>query len=176
MDLRRQRERSRKIRIVIQELLKIAFKNLKLCAASGCGDVSLRNTEYVPRPLILTAADMLRRDEKTYFTSLEFLFANSCARQTSASDVMGRHGMKSDFCVQSGAAGADVVASCKTSARGETLSTTPHQLHSKLGKTEPRLSFGTVRLKCIGKPQNGQWGCGESVSMPRGWAYMVNEK
>jgi len=58
-------------------------------------------------------------------------------------------------------------ASSKTSACGETLSTTPHQLQSKLGKTERRLSFGAVRRNCIGKPQNGQCGCGASASMRR---------
>ena len=64
---------------------------------------------------------------------------------------------------QTGASAGE--ASSKTSARGDTLSTTPHQLQSKLGNTEPRLSFEAVRLDCICKPQNGQCGCGALASM-----------
>ena len=57
------------------------------------------------------------------------------------------------------------VASCKTSARGETLSTTPHHLQSKACNV--CTAAEGVCAKCIGRPQNGQCGCGASVSMPR---------
>ena len=57
------------------------------------------------------------------------------------------------------------VASCKTSARGETLSTTPHHLQSKACNVSTAAE--DVCAKCIGRPQNGQCGCGASVSMPR---------
>jgi len=66
---------------------------------------------------------------------------------------------------QAGASAGE--ASSKISARAETLRTTPHQLQSKLGKTEPKPSFEGGRLNRIGKPQNGQWGCGASASMRR---------
>ena len=66
---------------------------------------------------------------------------------------------------QAGASAGE--ASSKISARAETLRTTPHQLQSKLGKTEPKPSFEGGRLNRIGKPQNGQRGCGASASMRR---------
>ena len=66
---------------------------------------------------------------------------------------------------QAGASAGE--ASSKISARAETLRTTPHQLQSKLGETEPKPSFEGGRLNRIGKPQNGQRGCGASASMRR---------
>ncbi len=49
----------------------------------------------------------------------------------------------------------------KTSACGEMLSATPHQLQSKVCNVD----CAPMPLNCMGKPQNGQWGCGASVSM-----------
>ena len=64
----------------------------------------------------------------------------------------------------SSAAAADGAASCKISAPGATLSTTQHHLQSKAANTE-FMELAPARLNCIGKPQNGQCGCGASESI-----------
>ena len=109
-----------------------------MATASGLGSFCYRDTQYSCR----------RR--------------NGATIRTDGFAAAEKYRLRAQDCQTDASAGE---ASSKTSARGDTLSTTPHQLQSKLGKTEPRLSFEAVRLDCICKPQNGQCGCGASASM-----------
>jgi hypothetical protein len=90
---------------------------------------------------------------------------------------MQKYSAEIDALDQLGDADALRLTISKTSAWGGTVRMTWHLLQSKVCNAECAPKLGADRLNSIGMPQNGQRGCGASVSMALAdSARVVNER